>query len=290
MLEKHPLQALFSATHMSTDGRVIAKRPGAEFGEAGGGETLWAEMVKHYIMELGLVVQGDLWPALEIVRLEHRIQEGDFLSIARLSPIVPPGRERLIAKALFAGYDNDFVTAIHILVPQLEHLVRFHLKQVGESLFLRKLVLGIQAQASGKYLTRPFMPTAPPDGVDYRGLTTLTSLSMAVSAGVTTTTLDPKGIENENGLSTLMEHRQANEIFGEDLAFEIRALFCDPFGPNLRNELAHGLIDLEEAQSVPSIYAWWLLLKITFNTFWQTKQRGKGHASEDTEAKQPISE
>ncbi|OOZ40312.1 hypothetical protein BOW53_08025, partial [Solemya pervernicosa gill symbiont] len=31
----------------------------------------------------------------------------------------------------------------------------------GESLFLRKLVLGIQAQASGKYLTRPFMPTAP---------------------------------------------------------------------------------------------------------------------------------
>ncbi|WP_272901964.1 multiheme c-type cytochrome [Candidatus Reidiella endopervernicosa] len=31
----------------------------------------------------------------------------------------------------------------------------------GESLFLRKFVLGIQAQASGKYLTRPFMPTAP---------------------------------------------------------------------------------------------------------------------------------
>ncbi|QKQ25125.1 hypothetical protein [Candidatus Reidiella endopervernicosa] len=26
---------------------------------------------------------------------------------------------------------------------------------------MRKLVLGIQAQASGKYLTRPFMPTAP---------------------------------------------------------------------------------------------------------------------------------
>ncbi|QKQ28020.1 hypothetical protein [Candidatus Reidiella endopervernicosa] len=26
---------------------------------------------------------------------------------------------------------------------------------------MRKHVLGIQAQASGKYLTRPFMPTAP---------------------------------------------------------------------------------------------------------------------------------
>jgi hypothetical protein len=31
----------------------------------------------------------------------------------------------------------------------------------GESLFLRKLVLGIPAQASSKNLTRPLMPSAP---------------------------------------------------------------------------------------------------------------------------------
>ena len=35
-----------------------------------------------------------------------------------------------------------------------------HLR-IGESLFLRKLVLGIRAQASGKNLTRPPLPTAP---------------------------------------------------------------------------------------------------------------------------------
>ncbi|WP_221896174.1 hypothetical protein [Bathymodiolus japonicus methanotrophic gill symbiont] len=33
---------------------------------------------------------------------------------------------------------------------------------VGESLFLRKLVLGIPAQASSKNLTRPLMPPAAP--------------------------------------------------------------------------------------------------------------------------------
>ncbi|TXK94141.1 hypothetical protein BMR02_14265 [Methylococcaceae bacterium HT1] len=32
----------------------------------------------------------------------------------------------------------------------------------GESLFLRKLVLGIPAQASSKNLTRPLMPPAAP--------------------------------------------------------------------------------------------------------------------------------
>ncbi|WP_221894511.1 hypothetical protein [Bathymodiolus japonicus methanotrophic gill symbiont] len=33
---------------------------------------------------------------------------------------------------------------------------------IGESLFLRKLVLGIPAQASSKNLTRPLMPPAAP--------------------------------------------------------------------------------------------------------------------------------
>jgi len=231
MMEQHPLQALFAATHMSADGRVIAKRPGADLGGGGGEEALWAETVKHYIMELGIVVQGDIWPALEAIRLEHRIREGDFVALARQSPLVPPGRERLIGKALFAGYDNDFVTALHLLVPQLEHLVRFHLKQLG----------------------------------------------------VKTTNLDQKGIENENGLSTLMEHEQVETIFGEDLAFEIRALFCDPFGPNLRNELAHGLVGFEQAQSTYSIYAWWLLLRVVFNTFWNARQRTIEQATSEVE-------
>lgn len=223
MIRQYPLQALTSSTHMSRDGRVIAKRPGVNLGGGNNEETIWPEMVKHYMMELGLVVQGDIWPALEVVRQEHRLKEVDFYSIVRQSPIVPPGRERLIAKALFAGYDNDFVASLHILIPQIEHLVRFHLKQNG----------------------------------------------------VKTTNLDIKGVENENGLSTLMEQAETMDIFGTDLAFELKALFCDQFGPNLRNELAHGLISYEESVSIYSIYAWWLLLRIILNTFWNTRQSKK---------------
>jgi len=224
MLREHPLQVMFSATHMSRDGRIIAKRPGADLGGNGDDEaTVWPEMVKHYTMELGIVVQGNIWPALEVMRQEHRLREGDFYSITRQSPIVPQECEQLIAKALFAGYDNDFVTALHILIPQLENLVRFHLKQHG----------------------------------------------------VKTTNLDINGIENENGLSTLAELPEIKDIFGEDLSFEIKALFCNSFGPNLRNELAHGLLGYEETQSTYSIYAWWLGLRIVFNTFLNTKHSGQ---------------
>lgn len=83
-----------------------------------------------------------------------------------------------------------------------------------------------------------------------------------------TTNLDSNGIETENSLNTLMELSKAQEIFDENLYFEIKALFCDPFGSNLRNELAHGLLGDEECQSDYAIYAWWLGMKLVFNAFW----------------------
>ena len=75
-------------------------------------------------------------------------------------------------------------------------------------------------------------------------------------------------VETENSLNTLMDLPETKEIFGENLCFEIKTLFCDQFGPNLRNELAHGLLDDIASQSACSIYAWWLVMKLVFNTFW----------------------
>lgn len=223
-LRNHPLQAIFPATVMSRDGRVIAKRPGLSFsGRSSESDevTIRAEMIRDHGILIAIVVQGDIWPALEILWLEHRLHEADFVGLASQSPIVPKDRVRLFGKALFAGYDRDFVTALHLLVPQIEHLVRHHLKQVG----------------------------------------------------VKTTSLDLNGIENEIGLTGLMDLPEAEKIFGRNLSFEIRALFCDAFGPNLRNELAHGLLDDEACQSIFSVYAWWLGLRLIFNTFWNAKQK-----------------
>lgn len=218
-LRQFPLQGLFSATILSQDGRVIAKRPGLSLGGEPTDDdevVIRSEMIRDYGILVGLIVQGDVWPALEVLLLEHRLREGDFVGLAHQSPIVPQGRESLFAKALFAGYERDFVTALHLLVPQIEHMVRVHLKQ----------------------------------------------------AGARTTTLGLDGVEHENGLSTLMDLPEAVKVFGENLCFELRSLYCDPFGPNLRNELAHGLLDENACQSIYAIYAWWLALKLVFNTFW----------------------
>lgn len=221
-----PLQSLFAATFMSGDGRAIAKRPAMSFGGefTDSDETaIRTEMIRDYGIFVGIVVIGDILPALETMLLEHRLREQFFVDLARQSPIVPKGREGLFGKALFQGYERDFSTALHLLIPQIEHMVRTHLKQ----------------------------------------------------AGATTTNLDKDGIENENGLSTLMDRPEAETVFGKDLAFELKTLFCDAIGPNLRNELAHGLLNEEACLSPFAIYAWWLGLRLTFITWWNAEHANK---------------
>jgi len=236
MINAYPLQRLFSSSHLASDGRVIAKRPGVRPGDMDSHENqiiVWSEMVKLYGWDLGVIVQAFILPALNVVILEHRLRERDFVVFAGESPIVPVGRERLFGKALYLGFERDFAGALHLLIPQIENMVRWHLKV----------------------------------------------------AGFKTTNLDSEGIENENGLSTLVDLPATAEVFGEDLAFELKALFCDPLGPNLRNELAHGLLSDDACNSPFSIYAWWLCLRIVFNAFWNTK-RNSGTRKEDVGAEE----
>lgn len=227
ILQQSIFRRLAGSTHLSRDGRVIAKQPAIGFDntQASDDPALWAQMVHDHQILINIVVHGDIWPAHEVLLQEHRLSENDFIDLASQSPTVPRGRERLFGKALYAGYDRDFTVAMHLLVPQIEHMVRFHLK----------------------------------------------------NAGVKTTNLGIDGIENENGLSTLMGLPETETVFGKDLSFEIKALFCDALGPNLRNELAHGLLDDDSFQSIHAIYAWWMGLRLVFNTFWNAARKAESN-------------
>ena len=211
-LKRFPLVALTFQTILSEDGRVAAKSPGIlKFGSSDKDEpALWAQMIQEHGIRAQLQVIGCILPALEVMHIEHRFQESDFIALARNSPAVPPGREELFGKALFSGYERDFTTALHLLAPQIEHMVRHRLKSVG----------------------------------------------------VITTHTDPNGIEDERGLSALVESAEFQQIFGEDIAFEIEALLSSHFGANLKNNVSHGLLTYQQCNSVESIYAWWLGLKM----------------------------
>ena len=161
-----------------------------------------------------VAVSARILPALDLLNTEHPITEADFIDLVFRSPIVPRDRVVLWGKALFQGFNQDFMTSIHFLTPQIENMVRVLLNSVG----------------------------------------------------VDTTYRDENGLRTEKGLSALIEYSEAKDVLGESLTYEIKAVFCDQVGPNLRNNVAHGLLNDQECNSYDSVYAWWLALKVVLNS------------------------
>lgn len=218
--QRFVLSRLFGATSLSRDGRVIARQDGDNLDGEDSEDQLLASMVQDHQIMAGLVVRGQMLPAIDVLRAEHTFTLQDFVNLAAACSLIPPGREHLVGKALLAGMNGDFDIALHLLTPQVEHLVRYHLRQ----------------------------------------------------AGILTTRVDKDGIENEIGLSSLMDLQGVDDVLSADLAFEIRAMLCNPNGPNLRNEVAHGLVDDDQANSLSSAYVWWMIFRLAFVSWWNSKR------------------
>ncbi|QKQ25415.1 hypothetical protein [Candidatus Reidiella endopervernicosa] len=89
-------------------------------------------------------VDGKRLPAVEVM-----------LASAYVKELIKKGDIDNIKEAMEQSTDRGMQTFDQAL------FTMYRAGKIGESLFLRKHVLRHQAQASGKYLTLPFMPTAP---------------------------------------------------------------------------------------------------------------------------------
>jgi hypothetical protein len=54
---------------------------------------------------------------------------------------------------------------------------------------------------------------------------------------------------------------------GADLAFDLLGLLISPFGDQLRDLLAHGLIEVSDFNTSPVLYTWWLSLRLCILPF-----------------------
>lgn len=169
-----------------------------------------------------LHTQTYIEPAREQINLEHSVQINDLLPIVSNSPFVPQGREILFAKGLYAGLTGDFFTSTHILIPQIENSVRYVLK---------------------------------------------------TQQNVRSSGLDNFGIQEERFLTTTLDPTKCPEItsiFDENTLFDLQGLLIKgsdsnlikDSGSNLRNRMAHGLINDNEFLSPIMSYLWWVALRL----------------------------
>lgn len=230
-IQQNPLSSLMCSSHMSSDGRVIAKTPAANFvasdDDSANQLVLQRQVQQHFSIEVELIVEGNIRPALRQILMEHRITRELLEALCHHSPIICSSRVKLMGFALWLGFEYEFGNAIHLICPQIEHIVRTQLKE----------------------------------------------------AGAHTSNIDREGIETENGLSTLMDLPISKDIFGDDLTFEIKSIFTESLGFNLRNEVAHGLLNDRSSASTPTVYAWWMALRLVINSLWNGSFSGtKGKA------------
>ena len=67
-------------------------------------------------------------------------------------------------------------------------------------------------------------------------------------------TIDQNGITKFRSLTTILKSEKVNEYLGENLIFLLRGLLVEPFGSNIRNEIAHGIVTEERSYSGAYIY------------------------------------
>lgn len=89
--------------------------------------------------------------------------------------------------------------------------------------------------------------------------------------GVEITKKDKMGIQNVIQMGTILAkgeggcQDQLENILGPDNVKELKVLFDDPHGVNLRNRIAHGMMADDDFFGVSAIYAWWFIVHLCIN-------------------------
>lgn len=91
----------------------------------------WEKMLDLFDLHVQAVVKGGILPALEVFAVEHRIRLRDIRVVSECSPVVPADRNESVARALAAGFNQDWIAAVYLLTPQVENIVRSALYSAG---------------------------------------------------------------------------------------------------------------------------------------------------------------
>ncbi|GAA0432161.1 hypothetical protein GCM10009094_40910 [Massilia aurea] len=120
---------LFGVTTLDGDGRAVVRTtaPAADTASEEDPRVVQEAML-DFVRGAELIARAMIMPALAQIKIDHGFTIGDFQTLALCSGVVPRERADIFGKALYAGYCHDLEQALHILMPQFEHVVRQALK------------------------------------------------------------------------------------------------------------------------------------------------------------------
>ena len=131
-IKEHPLQAIVEAQIIDAAGRKVGVRPSAFTSDSKQlDKSIAGFMAFHASMHRGIAVAGSIMPALHIMLERFVIDDTAIERLIKDSPFVPNNRVSIFVRGFRYGFERDFSTALHLLVPQVEHSLRKVLSDVG---------------------------------------------------------------------------------------------------------------------------------------------------------------
>lgn len=182
--EESPLQFLISHKVIGRNGHLVS----------GEDDPFQNILIRNLMMgiEIGSIFRDTIFKRLHE---EKELTAETLTNYLRVWGLIDEENLKLIEHGIKKHFEQDYISSIHVLVPQLEAVIRKFLKKGG-----------IQ--------TVSFVP------------------------GTTNT--------REAPLTGLLERAEVKAIFGEDLWWYTYLILVSPLGYNLRNEVAHGLIEAKK--------------------------------------------
>jgi hypothetical protein len=148
----HPLSLLFGISQIDRDGKTSDALPPL----IGGPPDEQAETeLKHLYNQARTIhwqmpVAWRIAPAREVLVEEHAIRRSDLLFLVLNNPLIPQGHEGIVLRGIQAGFQGDWLVAMHLLIPQVEASIREVLQQLGA--ITSGMRDGIQAEKDLKQL------------------------------------------------------------------------------------------------------------------------------------------
>ena len=133
--------------------------------------------------------------ALNRVIERYQMTSEQLMEFLASSPLFDDARKGLLAEGVAAALSNDHVKAIHVLVPQIEHMLRSLAGQIG--------------------------------------------IPKTTSGGT-------KGTMQARALGDILSDAVLKDTLDEDIRLYLVAFLVDQRGLNLRNRVAHGLMELSQ--------------------------------------------
>lgn len=131
LAKKSPLSHIFTASYIDANGRQVAE--GAHFDGSGDPSDDWYK--ENIIRDLPFIrairARAQFEPARLAIHERFSISTVQLDPIVEASPFVPAGHHEIFSLGLARLWQGDYVTACHLLLPQVENSIRHVLQMSG---------------------------------------------------------------------------------------------------------------------------------------------------------------